>query len=122
MSAKRSPIERSGIHAWHPYYAGYSEGFVTSAIGHLSCDRDTLILDPWGGSGTTGAVASRNGVPSVCLDLNPIMATFAASKSYEVLIQSEEIEDFFQSLKDNIADDIDAQEAEPLENVFMKNS
>jgi hypothetical protein len=122
LSAKRSSIERNGIHAWHPYYAGYSEGFVTSAIHHLSCDRDTLILDPWGGSGTTGAVASRNGVPSICLDLNPVMATFAASKSYEVLLQSEEIEDFFQSLKSDVADESDVQDSEPLENIFHEDT
>lgn len=58
-SAKRSPSERKGIHSWHPYYAGYSEAFVTSAIEYLAINKSHLLLDPWHGSGTTALVASR---------------------------------------------------------------
>ncbi|MBC6423004.1 MAG: hypothetical protein GDA43_18470 [Hormoscilla sp. SP5CHS1] len=62
-SAKRSRKERMRVHAWHPYYAGYSEAFVSSAIAYLNLNSalSPLLLDPWNGSGTTGLVASRWG-------------------------------------------------------------
>lgn len=97
-SAKRSRCERSETHNWHTYYAGYSEAFVESAIKYLRCDRTTLLFDPWGGSGTTGMVASRRGVPTVSIDINPVMATFAAAKSTAVLGFSDEITRFFRKL------------------------
>ena len=94
-SAKRTAVEKTGLHGWHPYYAGYSEAFVESAIRYLRCDRNTLLLDPWAGSGTTGIVAAKTGIPSICLDINPVMATFAAAKSYQVLSREQEIVNFF---------------------------
>jgi hypothetical protein len=45
-SAKRSLSERKGIHSWHPYYAGYSEAFVTSAIEYLGINKSQILLDP----------------------------------------------------------------------------
>lgn len=91
------------VHAWHPYYAGYSEAFVASALGYLEADVATLVLDPWGGSGTTNAVSARMGVPSLSLDINPVMATFSAAKSPEVLETADEIEAFFVSLPSLLA-------------------
>ncbi len=99
-SAKRTAVEKTGLHGWHPYYAGYSEAFVESAIRYLGCDRNTLLLDPWAGSGTTGIIAAKNGIPSICLDINPVMATFAAAKSYQVLSREEEIVNFFEAIED----------------------
>lgn len=83
--AKRTATERRGIHAWHPYYAGYSEAFVESALSYLSVNNTSTVLDPWGGSGTTGIVAARNGFSCISLDVNPVMATFAAAKAPNVL-------------------------------------
>ncbi len=98
VSAKRGPAERKTVHAWHPYYAGYSEAFVASALGYLEADSTTLVLDPWGGSGTTNAGSARMGVPALSLDINPVMATFSAAKSPEVLETADGIEVFFASL------------------------
>ena len=57
-----------------------------------------VVLDPWAGSGTTGAVSSRQGVNSLCLDLNPVMATFAAGKCVDVLEVESGITKFFERL------------------------
>ena len=122
LSAKRSLTERSGVHAWHPYYAGYSERFVESALEFLGCDHETLIFDPWGGSGTTGMVASKNGSPALCLDINPVMATFAAAKSYTVLAHAEDIEDFFFSLSRKLPSDNNLLEKESITKIFVPES
>ncbi|MGO8016188.1 hypothetical protein AB9E19_14655 [Rhizobium leguminosarum] len=99
VSAKRTRRERLGIHAWHPYYAGYSEGFVESAIDYLKLDDNSTILDPWGGSGTTSIVASRRGIASINAEINPVMSTFAAAKSPVVMSAKEELLTFFDGLR-----------------------
>jgi DNA modification methylase len=117
-SARRGRAERRGTHGWHPYYAGYSEAFVESAIGYLGCDEETILLDPWGGSGTTGFVASAMSVPSLCLDINPVMATFSAAKSLDVISRSDEIEWFFDTLSANMAAALHHDEHDPLLSMF----
>jgi DNA modification methylase len=84
-SAKRTRHERSGVHAWHPYYAGFSERFVESAVSALELSTSHTVLDPWVGSGTTTHVCSRLGLRSVGVDINPPMVFFAAAKSYSNL-------------------------------------
>lgn len=51
-TGKRGRRERTGVHAWHPYYAGYAEQFVADTLSILAEPGD-LVLDPWNGSGTT---------------------------------------------------------------------
>ncbi len=97
-SAKRSGNERCGVHAWHPYYAGYSESFVDSALKYLDCDRGMTILDPWGGSGTTSLVASRLGLQSISVDINPAISALSASKSFEVVKHAHGLSAFCRTL------------------------
>lgn len=80
-SAKRTVVERSGMHGWYPYYGGFSEAFVSSAISYLRATGSDVVLDPWAGSGTTGLVAARHGISSIGIEINPIMCDFAAAKS-----------------------------------------
>jgi len=91
VSAKRKINERSGVHAWHPYYAGYSESFVRSAISYLKLTPGSLILDPWNGSGTTGLVAGRQKMTSIGFDINPVMTHFAMAKTSSVVSFRNEI-------------------------------
>jgi DNA modification methylase len=116
-SAKRGPTERKGVHAWHPYYAGYSERFVESALRYLGRSAGDLILDPWAGSGTTGVVAARLGMDSLCLDINPVMATFSAAKSPEVLKERERILAWLERLPSRPRQ-VEVSSNDPLSNIF----
>ncbi len=60
-SPKRGVTERLGLHAWHPYYAGFSEAFVAEVLSELSVTRGGVVLDPMAGSGTTVVVAQQSG-------------------------------------------------------------
>lgn len=102
VSAKRTRAERSGVHGWHPYYAGYSEAFVESGLRHLECTSDMVLLDPWAGSGTSCIVASRFQIPAVGIDINPVMATFTAAKSPAVLACRGSIDAFFRTLPETV--------------------
>lgn len=47
---------------WYRYYAGYSTGFVRDTLRSLPLPENSLILDPWNGSGTTTYVAAQTGL------------------------------------------------------------
>ncbi len=78
-TAKRGQLERTGVHSWHTYYAGYAEGFVADVLSLLARPGD-LVLDPWNGSGTTTFVAQRHPVYSIGVEINPVMALHAQAK------------------------------------------
>lgn len=100
-SAKRGCKERTGVHAWQTYYAGFSEDFVESALSYLNCTPGMTVLDPWGGSGTTSLVASRNGIRSFSVDINPAISSLSASKSFEILRRRDYLRKFFVKIRDS---------------------
>lgn len=78
-----SPKRRSSRDAFqnlYPYYAGFPEAFVESLLSSSLVERGALIYDPWNGSGTTTAVASRLGFPAIGFDLNPAMVVVAKAR------------------------------------------
>ena len=68
---KVKPRDRVGVHGWVYYYAAFSASFVASTIKALDLHSDSVLLDPFIGSGTTSVVAKQMGVPSVGIELNP---------------------------------------------------
>ena len=62
------------------YYAGFSEAFVDYAIKNSALKEGSLILDPWNGSGTTTAVATRKNLNSIGLDINPATLLYAYAR------------------------------------------
>ena len=77
ISPKQHP--RGKRRDWYPYYAGFTEEFAEGLLAeHLS--DSTLVLDPWSGSGTTGAVCARLGIPSIGVDINPALTVVARAR------------------------------------------
>lgn len=65
----------------YPYYAGFSNLFAKDALEWAtSGNRETLVLDPWNGSGTTTRTASQLGIDSIGFDLNPVMVLVAKAE------------------------------------------
>ncbi len=77
---KRGKRERTGVHRWHTYYAGYAEQFVADALDVLA-SPETFVLDPWNGGGTTTYVAQQAGIPSLGIEINPVMSLHAQAKN-----------------------------------------
>jgi DNA modification methylase len=121
-SAKRSPSERKGIHSWHPYYAGYSEAFVTSAIKYLGINKSHTLLDPWHGSGTTAIVASRYKLQTIGCEINPVMNIFSAAKSGFLIGQSKLIEKLSKEIKDRVLDSLSESQHDDSLMDFMSES
>ncbi|WP_109420228.1 DNA adenine methylase [Proteus terrae] len=66
--------------SWYNYYAGFSHTFVRNLINDLHLSKESVILDPWNGSGATTYAASIEGYQSIGSDLNPPMYVIAKSK------------------------------------------
>ena len=58
---------------FYPYYAGFSQEFANSLIHSLKIESNSIIADPWNGSGTTVIAGAKNGFKTVGIDLNPVM-------------------------------------------------
>lgn len=66
------------IHRWYPYIEGFSQGFVDEILDKFP--EDTLVYDPFNGSGTTTLVCSYRGVKSIGTEVNPLMRFVANTK------------------------------------------
>ena len=63
-----------------PYYAGYSSEFSNNLLSTLGLSQNSIIFDPWNGSGTTTRSAFTNGFDSIGFDLNPSMVLVAKAR------------------------------------------
>ncbi|MBL4846048.1 MAG: hypothetical protein JKY65_11020 [Planctomycetes bacterium] len=66
---------------WYPYYAGFSAGFAADVLASLRLPSESVVLDPWNGSGTTTEACSAAGLTSVGVDLNPAMVVVARART-----------------------------------------
>lgn len=76
ISPKLTKNEQSQGVILYPYYAGYSYNFVKNAIESYA-KPNSLILDPWAGTGLTNRVAMEQGISSIGLDINPVMTVIS---------------------------------------------
>jgi hypothetical protein len=79
-SPKRNSRLQTGWEGFFPYYAGYPESFADKLIVSAGLDDGAVVLDPWNGSGTTTYAASRRGLTSIGMDLNPVMVIIARAR------------------------------------------
>lgn len=79
-------------HDLHPYPAKFIPQIPANLIANLS-NRGELILDPFGGSGTTAFEAIRLGRASISLDANPVSKVIGRAKTTSLLPEE------FQSLR-----------------------
>lgn len=80
ISPKRTRRADGGWDDFFPYYAGYPEKFATSILSSAELRPDSVILDPWNGSGTTTFAAAQLGLQSIGIDINPVMALVARAR------------------------------------------
>ena len=81
---KRKINLKTGKASWFDYYAGYSTEFVEDIINFLDISRESIILDPWNGSGTTTQVSSNLGYKSIGFDINPVMIIVSIAKNLDM--------------------------------------
>ena len=79
--AKISPKQPSDrcLRDWYPYYAGFTERFVSAVIEDYLQGVESVV-DPWSGAGTTTVACLRRGIESSGVDINPATTVIARAR------------------------------------------
>src|SRR3990167_2694120 len=64
---------KTPIHRWFAYPAGYSHKLVQEKILENALTKDSLVADPFVGTGTTSLAARMAGVPSLGIEAHPFV-------------------------------------------------
>lgn len=70
------------IHRWYPYVEGFSESFVLDCL--QGFNKQSIVYDPFNGSGTTSTACSYNGYLCYASEVNPLMRFIANTKGNTV--------------------------------------
>ena len=74
VKSKDTPFQR-----WYPYIEGYSTDFVKSLIEKFDI-KDTLIYEPFAGTGTTLFASDEIGLSTVYSEVNPLLQYIIQTK------------------------------------------
>lgn len=80
INPKRINQAETEWESFFPYYAGYPESFASKVLLSAKLQPNSLVFDPWNGSGTTTFVASNMGLQSVGFDINPAMVVVGRAR------------------------------------------
>ena len=72
---------QDSISLLHPYPARFIDALPRQLISIIGCPENTIVFDPFCGSGTTLIEAQRAGIQSVGVDLNPIACLISRVKT-----------------------------------------
>ncbi len=61
------------IHRWFPFLAGFSNKLVSETISYLNFKENSVIYDPFMGSGTTGVAGLQSGLSVLGYECNPFL-------------------------------------------------
>lgn len=71
-------------HRWYYYKEGFSPELVSLAIDRLQLNDDSLVIDPFNGSGTVTLQSSIQGVASIGIEVNPFTSFISRTKNSRV--------------------------------------
>jgi site-specific DNA-methyltransferase (cytosine-N4-specific) len=72
------------IHSIHPYPAKFIPEIPRTLISNLPIPPNTIILDPFCGSGVTLVESQKAGIESIGVDLNPIACLLSKVKTQKL--------------------------------------
>lgn len=80
LNGKASSADNFPIHNWYNFVLGYSPEFPSYIIEREGATKDTVIADPFMGSGTTNVAAKQHGLTSYGIDANDYFDFTARTK------------------------------------------
>ena len=81
-NAKTKPI-----HSWYPYTQGFDEDLVFYLAEALELKPGSIVLDPFGGVGTTGIACRKLGFKSILSDVSPLVNWVSQVKNSEIDVE-----------------------------------
>jgi len=98
LSATFRGGKQEPFHTWYPYLEGYSPDFVETVLQEYMSDADS-ILDPFGGTVTTGFTAAEKGLGAYFCEVNPVLQFVADTKTKVRTLPDEEREEIANDLR-----------------------
>ena len=82
-SAASNFVEAADLprHRWYYYKEGFSPKLVETAIEAYELNSNSVILDPFNGSGTVTLTSAENGINSHGIEVNPFTSFIAKTKT-----------------------------------------
>lgn len=68
-------------HRWYYYKEGFSPTLVENAINEYGLNSNSIILDPFNGSGTVTLTAAKRNIKSQGIEINPFTSFLAKTKA-----------------------------------------
>jgi hypothetical protein len=109
-------IEDRPIHNWYRFVLSYPPHLVREYIHKFELDRNSLVLDPFCGTGTTLVESKLSGIPSVGLEANPF-AHFASSVKTDWNVDPEQLQLLANHISSTTYEDLRSQGIDD-DNVF----
>lgn len=72
MESNRLFFLDTNIHNWYRFVLSFPPHLVNNYLNKFNASKDTLVLDPFCGTGTTLVECKKNNIPSIGLEANPI--------------------------------------------------
>lgn len=70
-----------GTHGWHRYVGRFPPQVVRSLLNYFGADQNSLVCDPFCGSGTTAVECRMLGIPFVGIEICPLSCMISRTKS-----------------------------------------
>ena len=84
--------QQKPIHRWFSYVEGFSGDFVQKTFEDFKIKPDSVVLDPFSGSGTTLTESSLAGIQSYGYDINPFL-TYVSKIKTNFSISTKKLQD-----------------------------
>jgi SAM-dependent methyltransferase len=127
MESNRVSFLDSSIHNWYRFVLSFPPHLVNHYLKKFNASGNTLVLDPFCGTGTTLVECKKNYIPSIGLEANPI-ALFASNVKINWSIEPSKIIKLAKTISDIADTKIQNHEGDYLEltdeqeKLIIKNS
>jgi len=98
------PNQDLPIHRWFYFKEGFSRDLVEMLCKELGVNRNSVVLDPFVGSGTTTLTCMELGIRSIGIDASPLAVLVAAAKTR--IYSTSELSESLKRLLDNPCRDV----------------
>ena len=70
-----------GSHGWHRYVGRFPSHVIRALLNHFGADSNSIVCDPFAGSGTTAVECRLLGIPFVGIEICPLSAMMTRTKA-----------------------------------------
>ena len=70
-----------GSHGWHRYVGRFPSHVIRALLNHFGADSNSIVCDPFSGSGTTAVECRLLGIPFVGIEICPLSAMMTRTKA-----------------------------------------